>query len=243
MGSIMVLFELLIRQMIKYFTIAVVVFLYSCRNPSNQTKDTINTALEHNTISSGTTTDTIRNKILGDFSPHVIAIKVNGKYGLYDTLQKKTVTEVKYDYIGSFANENTIDFRVNNKYGYVDPEGNEIVDPTYDHTSGFSDGLASVMANEEWGYINKQGKVVIPIEYEMAWTFKSGLGAVKKDGKWGFINIKGEYILDPIYDNVTRDFDDTLHVANVTVSGQHFFINKKGKRLSDSKPYEKFQIK
>lgn len=176
-------------------------------------------------------------KILGEFAPHIIAIKVNGKYGLYDTIQKKAITQIKYDYIGSFANEYAIDFIVNKKYGYLDHLGIEIVAPKYDYTSGFSSGLASVKVNNQWGYINKLGEVVIPMDHEMAWSFKNGLGTVKKNGKWGFINTNGKYVLDQIYDNVTRDFDETFNVANVTIAGHHFYINNEGKRLGDSGPY------
>lgn len=227
----------------RYITIILPVFFSSCGSPSKQTEETINTALSYDYISSGNSSDTIYERIYGDFAPNIIPIKVKNKYGLYDTSEHKAITEIKYDNIGSFAHEGTVDFTVNKKYGYLNFEGREIVEPKYDFTFGFSNGLASVKLNEKYGYINMQGNVVIPIEYDMAWDFNRGIGAVKKDGKWGFINTKGKYVLDPIYDDVTRDFDDTIGVANVSIANQHFFINRKGKRIRDSKPFEKFVTK
>lgn len=214
---------------------------YNCSSgPSKQTEETINIVLNHSRAAAKNSTDTLRQKIYGDFGLNIITIKTNNKYGLYDTLQHKAITEVKYDNIGSFAYENAIDFTINKKYGYLNYEGREIVAAKYDYTKRFSHNIASVKLDGKYGYIDKKGKVIIPIEYEMAWDFRNGIGAVKKNSKWGFINPRGEYILDPIYDNITRDFDDSIQVANVSIGRQNYFINKKGKRLGDSKPFQKF---
>lgn len=219
--------------------LSLMLFSSSCEGPSKNTEDTMNNALPSIVSSS----DTLQELIYGDFAEHIVIIKVNELYGLYDTLENKAITQVIYENIGSFANEHTIDFKSDDKYGYLNSEGTIIVEPAYNFTTGFHDGLAGVKLNEKWGYVDKQGNVAIPVEYELAWSFKNAMAAVKKDGKWGFINLTGDYVIDPVYDDVTLDFDDSTGVANVSLDGQHFYINQKGKRLKDSEPYKRFTEK
>ena len=129
--------------------------------------------------------DTTFSTILGDFKANTVLAKVNGKWGIYYTIQKKLLVQAMYDNIGSFASEGMIDFTINKKFGYINKEGVEIVAAKYDFASGFENGLASVELNEKWGFIDTHGKVAIPIEYEMAWGFHmNNRAAVKKNGKW-----------------------------------------------------------
>lgn len=203
-------------------------------------EDTIATALDYSDNQISKTQDTIFAKIYGDFEPGICSIRIDNKWGLFDSITKKAIGEIKYDEIGSFADEKLIDFIMDKKYGYLNENGQEIVKAKYDFTTGFSNGLASVEFNEKWGYINTKGEEVIPLIYEMAWTFKGSTGAVKKNENWGFIDKSGKYVLQPIYDNVSYDFDST-GVANVSIGSEHFYINRKGKRIANSVPYEKFK--
>lgn len=224
----------------KYLNLVLIAALfYACNNYSS-TEETINTALyqENNTIAdSYSSEDTIFHEIY-DFEPHIVSIQVGENYGLFDTLRKVAISPVKYDHIGYFARENCINFKKNNKLGFLDTSGTEIVAPRYDFVIGFADGLAAVELNEKWGYINKKGEVVVPIEFDMAWLFKDGLGAVEKNYKWGFINTKGSYVINPIYDAVSYDFVEGG--ANVSIGSDHFYIDRKGKRIRESMPYKEY---
>jgi hypothetical protein len=181
--------------------------------------------------------------IIGDFKKGiVIIVDEHKKYGLYDSINQKNVTPIKYDDINCFANEHAMYYVIAGKYGYLDEKGTEIIPAVYDFATGFSDGLAAVQLNGKWGYINKSGQVTVPIIYEMAWTFNSGLGAVKKNGKWGFIDTKGKFVLDPIYDYVTTSFSEKTNRANVTIFGRgSFYIDKNGKYLRKSTPEEAYK--
>lgn len=56
----------------------------------------------------------------------------------------------------------------NGKYGFVDSNGNIVVDCKYDKAYEFNEyGFASVRKEGKWGAINEQGKEVAPINYEM----------------------------------------------------------------------------
>ena len=46
---------------------------------------------------------------------------------------------------------------LNDKFGYIDKTGREVIPLIYDYASEFAAGLASVELHGNWGYIDKQG--------------------------------------------------------------------------------------
>ncbi|MBU3714406.1 MAG: hypothetical protein FGM46_05595 [Ferruginibacter sp.] len=93
---------------------------------------------------------------------------------------------------------------VNNKYGFFDSNGTEIIKAQYDEVREFSENLAAVRINSSWGYINQKDKVIIPFIYHTALDFINGKAAVRQWNKWGIID-KDNKIINPIeYDAVTR---------------------------------------
>ena len=77
--------------------------------------------------------------------------------------------------------------RENGKYGYMDKEGNVVINPQFDYAEGFSEGLASVRIGDresgKYGYIDKEGKMVINPQFDLAWRFSEGLAKVEIGGK------------------------------------------------------------
>ena len=68
--------------------------------------------------------------------------------------------------------------RDNNKkerYGFIDKNGNIIIDFKYEQAGTFSDGLAPVRLNDKWGYINTKGEVVIDFKYDTVSLFYEGI--------------------------------------------------------------------
>ena len=90
------------------------------------------------------------------------------------------------------------------KWGYADEHGNEVIAPTFDEATYFSDDRAMVgMGNPDktthyavygmkYGYIDRSGAVVIPIEYEYASAFYKGEALVCKSGEFYYIDINGK---------------------------------------------------
>lgn len=76
---------------------------------------------------------------------------------------------------------------MNDKIGFVDKSGQEVVPLQYDYASEFSEGLALVRKNRKYGYVDKLGREVIPLQYEDANKFSDGFAWVKQGGKWGTI--------------------------------------------------------
>ena len=80
------------------------------------------------------------------------------------------------------------------KYGYINASGDYVIEPIYDSTSHFSDGLAPVCYDGKWGYINAEGKVVVPLRFQMASYFEHGRAEVYLNGKAHKINTKGQCV-------------------------------------------------
>ena len=52
------------------------------------------------------------------------------------------------------------------KYGYIDTEGNYIIEPQYYDVGIFYNGEAMVRQDEKWVYINAKGEYVADVEEE-----------------------------------------------------------------------------
>jgi len=95
--------------------------------------------------------------------------------------------DTKYTRIEKFS-EGLAAVKVNNKWGYIDTEGNEVIPPKYDNALPFSEGLAAVGygklgdSSSKWGFIDKSGNEVIPIIYSgdnyYGESFNDGTAAV-----------------------------------------------------------------
>lgn len=78
----------------------------------------------------------------------------------------------------------------NEKWGYIDNEGNVVIDFQYDAAAPFSEGMAMVAKYEKTGFIDTTGNLVIDCKYEDAGDegFQDGVVRVYKDGEWGVID-------------------------------------------------------
>ncbi|MBR1792478.1 MAG: WG repeat-containing protein [Bacteroidales bacterium] len=112
-----------------------------------------------------------------------------------------------YDEIGDFCDGLAI-IRKNDKYGYVDQNGLEVIPCIYDEVGKFSEGLAVVRNAKKYGYVNTNGQEVIPCNYSavgsfneqgLVWVnsrgwFKTGTNEIT-GGKFGVYNKDGKIII------------------------------------------------
>ncbi len=86
------------------------------------------------------------------------------------------------------------------KFGYVDANGNWAIQPQYDGASDFSHGLAAVRSGEtiggKWGYIDKSGRKVIGLQFRYAYDFLGDIAMVQKDNKKAIIDRTGKVLLE-----------------------------------------------
>lgn len=103
---------------------------------------------------------------LGRCAPqNVILAAVKGGYALYALDGTRIMTE-EYEDADSFLADGTAAVKQNGKWGYIDLEGNWVLEPVFQEAKSFSGGLAGISVDGLWGFIDSNGKIVIPCTYE-----------------------------------------------------------------------------
>lgn len=136
----------------------------------------------------------------------------NGKYGLLDENGKK-ITIAKYDKFSPKFYEGLCSVKLNNRRGFINIKGEEIIKLLYQDVREFNEGFAAVMSSGYWGYIDKTGKESIYPMFVNAYDFKNGFARVaKKDSHipiqscYAYIGKNGTRITDFLYANSSGDF-------------------------------------
>jgi hypothetical protein len=52
------------------------------------------------------------------------------------------------------------------KYGFIDRAGNYLVQPKFDYTDHFHNGMAAIRVGNKWGYIDSTGAISIEPRFE-----------------------------------------------------------------------------
>ena len=83
----------------------------------------------------------------------------------------------------------------NGLYGFINANGDEVIEPQYDMRSFFQDGYALVRKNKKWGLIDKQNNIIIPFKYTIR-NFPAGGYVVMKnsDLTTDVYNLNGEIV-------------------------------------------------
>ena len=115
--------------------------------------------------------------------------------------------------------------KLDGSFGFVDAEGNVVLEPRWSGARFFSEGLAATRDGEKWGFIDATGRQIIPARYEAAGDFSEGLVRVKRDGHWGFIDAAENEVLAFVLDGA-GDFHGG--VANVCRSNRWWFVDRQG---------------
>ena len=102
-------------------------------------------------------------------------------------------TDNKYfDYEGKelsakdvFPNNKLYAKKINEKWGFVDKDGNLKVQNEYDMVTEFNEyGFAGIKKDWKWGSINSDGKVVQEPTYKISWTSPKFIGEFYKSAEW-----------------------------------------------------------
>ena len=102
----------------------------------------------------------------------------------------------------------------NISYGFMNREGQLMIDPDYSYASNFSNGLAVVVCDDKFGYIDKSGVIVIDCVFDEAQDFNQGTAIVEKDGYFGMIGTTGDFILKPEFLDVGAIREGLFYAEN-----------------------------
>lgn len=111
----------------------------------------------------------------------------------------------KYDSYSVRVANGLIKVDVNNKYGFINTEGNEVVPCIYDDAYNFQDGFALVMVNRKFGFVNTEGDEVVPCKYDylnIRDLFTYGYANVRLNGNYGIVTTTGKEIVPCAYDQI-----------------------------------------
>lgn len=95
-----------------------------------------------------------------------------------------------------------------NKMGYIDESGLEIIPPVYDSIGDFGEycsDMAIVTKDGLIGLVDTDGNEMVRPLYEMiakTEKFKAGWIMIKKDSLYGYIDCSGEEIVKPAYSKI-----------------------------------------
>lgn len=136
------------------------------------------------------------------------------------------------------------------KWGFVDINGNEIINCKFDNVGSFKEGLAPVCIDDKWGFINKSGSIIIGCKFRTVRQFSEGLAATylevinlnnnHETYKWGFIDVTGKTVIPHIYDGYSLSYEeflpgiDSFKYGRVQVkkNDNWFMIDKQGELIN-----------
>ncbi|UYZ69998.1 WG repeat-containing protein [Moraxella bovis] len=164
-----------------------------------------------------------------------IDMVMNGKTGLIDK-DGRIKLPFKYERIGIFEkDDNLILVKSNGKFGYINQQGETVIDFIYDDAWGFGEGLAWVVQKraDDKGldvyFIDEKGSRVFDVPKDvssMGVVFNEGLYMVEKDGRFGYVNKEGELAIDYQDYDYVEGFEHGLNV--VTKNDKEGAIDRMG---------------
>ncbi|HET8962892.1 MAG TPA: WG repeat-containing protein, partial [Chitinophagales bacterium] len=106
-----------------------------------------------------------------NYSPSVIEnfMKAFPDYPFKETINQDLILSAKKLYA----------IRENEKWGFIDSNGNDEILCNYEWVDKFSEGLAECGLHDKSGFIDKTGKIIIPFIYNEVEPFQNGLSIVK----------------------------------------------------------------
>lgn len=133
----------------------------------------------------------------------------------------------KYDYVSEFS-EGLASVRLDDKFGFINRSGEEIVPPKYDFARSFSGGRAVVRLGSKWGLIDGAGSEVVTPSYDQMGQFSESLVWVSRNHKAGFIDRAGKAVIPLKYEGI-ESFSNGL--AIVSLNGKTGLVDRTGREV------------
>jgi len=166
------------------------------------------------------------NKIFQEFKKSIDIIFNKELEFDFDVDEKEEVNNESKDQESLKDNKNLYALNKDNKYGFVNKNGEFVIEPQFDYAFDFSeDGLARIKKDGKYGFVNKNGEFIIEPQFDYALDFVNGFAVIVSNEKWGFINKAGEVVIEPQFDYAL----DFVNGFAVIVSNEKYgLINEKG---------------
>ena len=150
----------------------------------------------------------------------------NAKQRLANGVSPKEI----FDYVNDFR-EGYAKVELNNKYNFINTDGEFLSDTWFDGAWDFKGGYARVFLGGNYNFINTDGEFLLDKWFNIVYDFRDDYAIVVLKDKSNFINTDGEFLSDKWFDNAW-DFKDGY--ARVRLNGKYNFINTDCELLSDT---------
>ncbi|MBI9019482.1 MAG: WG repeat-containing protein [Phycisphaerae bacterium] len=90
----------------------------------------------------------------------------------------------------------------NGKWGWIDKDGNVVIDFLYDEAFHMVNNFAVVKRGSLWGGIDEKGNVKVEFIYDELSNMNNGFISAKRGDYWGVIGISGKVFLDFQFDEI-----------------------------------------
>lgn len=127
-----------------------------------------------------------------------------------------------------FGGEKLYPAQFKGQFGFMNPLGNWVIQPTYSEVLEFSDHIAAVRNGENWNLINLAGEMISSSTWESVKPFKNGIGIVGNAGKFYLMNQSGQILTSEGFENISRTSDDNFLVEK---GGKTGLLSAKGTEI------------
>lgn len=155
---------------------------------------------------------------------------------------KKLIKERGYTLVGTYDTVSREPLQLyarvlkNNKWGFIDAQGREAIEPQFEHIEGFNFGLAKVKdTNGKYYLVNLKGKPV-SAEYESIQENSYGVAVVSSGNKKGAIGLDGRVAVPLKFDEILTYPKGIIAICNEKSS----LYNHRGELLTP-KAYDRLR--
>lgn len=113
----------------------------------------------------------------------------DGKVMMLDAKGNQIGSQV-YEDAKVFVEDSFAAVKVDEKWGFVDKDGNMKIEPQFTNARSFANGFAAVQIDDKWGFINEDGTVCIdPVFYDAKDFNEKGSCFVKVGENWQLLKL------------------------------------------------------
>ncbi|WP_296700855.1 WG repeat-containing protein [Algoriphagus sp.] len=116
----------------------------------------------------------------------------------------------------------------NGKKGFVNSDGEWMIDPQFEEVTLFSESLASFKQNGKWGVIRANGELIEDAVWDEVKPYSKGFSIVQSNNHYYLLNRNGETINQDFFDQILRASDGYFIVEKGEKSG---ILDPQGKEL------------
>lgn len=135
-----------------------------------------------------------------------------------------------------YINQNLFHVIKNGKSGFINNNGDVVIDFEFDGASSFSEGLARIFVKEKVGFIDTKGNVVIEPKFDSALGFSEGLSVVTIGDKQGYIDTKGNIAIKPSFYQA-NNFENGIALIREDNISESSFIDRQGNIILNGKNF------